>query len=155
MHLESDLKPIRLNQTHALACLELDAIALHGLWSADHWERELSDPKRLCLGIGDQAGRLLAMASGWIVLDELQITVIAVRPEQRRNGLGRIILKELLALATQAGANRAVLDVAVSNIAARALYAGLGFQTVGHRNRYYRDGNDALIQSLDMQRKSK
>ena len=97
----------------------------------------------------------LAMACGWVVLDELQITVLGVEPEQRRRGLGRTVLKQLLLDASSAGARHAILDVAEDNHGARTLYSAFGFQTVGRRDRYYRDGKDALIQSLEMQREIK
>ena len=135
-----------------MACLNLDARALHGLWTSDHWERELSDPDRICIGIAGEAGALLAVASGWIVVDELQITVLAVEPEHRRCGLGRTVLKRLLEEATDAGARRAILDVAEDNHAARALYGDCGFRTIGRRDRYYRDGRHALIQSVEIKR---
>ena len=35
-----------------------------------------------------------------------------------------------------------------SNGAARALYAGCGFEEVGERRRYYADGEDAVIMTL-------
>ena len=124
----------------------------NGLWNSDHWERELSDPQRVCVGIAAGEDDLSAMACGWVVLDELQITVIAVEPEQRRRGLGRTVLKQLLMEATNAGATHAILDVAEDNHGAKALYSTLGFQTVGRRAAYYRDGKDALIKSLEMQR---
>ena len=135
-----------------MACLQLDARALNGLWNSDHWKRELSDPDRICIGIAGDAGELSALACGWIVLDELQITVIAVEPEQRRRGLGRTVLKQLLMEASKAGATHAILDVAEDNQGAKALYSAFGFQTVGRRAAYYRDGKNALIQSLEMQR---
>ena len=138
-----------------MACLKLDARALNGLWNSDHWERELSDPDRICIGIAGGADELSALACGWVVLDELQITVIAVEPEQRRRGLGRTVLKELLVEASKAGATHAILDVAEDNLGAQALYSALGFKTIGRRARYYRDGKDALIQSLEMQREVK
>ena len=155
MLLNPEPQTIRLNRTHALACLKLDARALNGLWTSDHWERELSDPQRICIGIADSAHTMLAMACGWVVLDELQITVLGVEPEQRRRGLGRTVLKQLLLDASSAGARHAILDVAEDNHGARTLYSAFGFQTVGRRDRYYRDGKDALIQSLEMQRKIK
>ena len=142
---------IRLNQSHVLACLRLDARTLNGLWNSDHWERELSDPQRLCVGIAANTDDLLAMACGWVVMDELQITLIAVAPEQRRRGLGRTVLNQLLADANNAGAKQALLDVAEDNLGAQALYSALGFKTIGRRAHYYRDGKDALIQSLEMQ----
>ena len=91
------------------------------------------------------------MACGWVVMDELQITLIAVAPEQRRRGLGRTVLNQLLADANNAGAKQAFLDVAEDNLGAKALYSALGFKTISRRARYYRDGKDALIQSLEMQ----
>lgn len=155
MLLNPEPQTIRLNRTHALACLKLDARALNGLWTSYHWERELSDPQRICIGIAASAHTMLAMACGWVVLDELQITVLGVEPEQRRRGLGRTVLNRLLLDASSAGARHAILDVAEDNHGARTLYNAFGFQTVGRRDRYYRDGKDALIQSLEMQRKIK
>ncbi len=134
-----------------MACLKLDARALNGLWNADHWERELSDPKRICVGIAEGSDNVSAVACGWVVLDELQITVVAVDPEHRRQGLGRTVLKQLLVDASSAGARLAILDVAEDNHGALALYGALGFHTIGRRAGYYRNGKDALIQSLELQ----
>ncbi len=92
------------------------------------------------------------MSCGWIVLDELQITLLAVDPEQRRRGLGRTVLKQLLVDASNVGVRQAILDVAQDNHEAQALYNAFGFKTIGRRAGYYRDGKDALIQSLEMQK---
>ena len=138
-----------------MACLKLDARALNGLWTSNHWERELSEPDRICVGIAASEDVLVAVSCGWVVLDELQITVLAVDPGQRRCGLGRAVLRHLLMDASNAGVKQAILDVAHDNDAAQALYSSFGFQTIGRRPRYYRDGKDALIQSLDIQRKNK
>ena len=138
-----------------MACLKLDARALNGLWTSDHWERELSEPDRICVGIAASKDALIAVSCGWVVLDELQITVLAVDPEQRRRGLGRAVLEELLGDASNAGVRQAILDVAEDNLAANSLYSSCGFRTIGRRASYYRDGKDALIQSLDLQRKCK
>jgi ribosomal-protein-alanine N-acetyltransferase len=43
------------------------------------------------------------------------------------------------------GAATMVLEVAVTNDAARALYGAHGFAEAGLRRRYYSDGTDALI----------
>ncbi len=136
---------VRLGPEEGTACLRLDRLALGGLWNAEQWERELSEPKRPVLG-WRQGPWLLALASAWIVLEELQITAVAVHPEHRRQGLARKLLEALLQLGREAGAERATLEVASGNEAARALYAGLGFQEVAVRRGYYRNGDDALIQ---------
>jgi len=72
-----------------------------------------------------------------------------VASAQRRNGLGRDLLRFLLAEARAAGAIRLLLEVRTGNGAARALYRGLGFQEEGLRRRYYRDPvEDAVLMSL-------
>ena len=88
----------------------------------------------------------MAVACGWLVVDELHITVVAVDPDERRRGHGRCLLSALLQRARQDGAAHATLEVSDDNIAALALYNRLGFQTAGRREGYYRDGSDALIQ---------
>jgi len=128
-------------------CLDLDRRALGGLWSEGQWQRELAEEARPGLGIWQGAG-LRAMACGWLILDELHITVVAVDPACRRRGLGRRVLAGLLAHGRAAGARHATLEVAAPNGAARALYAAAGFQEAGIRRGYYRNGDDALIQWL-------
>lgn len=158
--------PTRLLQVGDLgACLVLDATALGGFWSESQWRAELEGAGRLCIGI-DQAdplipdglvaeglvaeglgpGGLAGVACGWLVVDELHITVLAVDPQGRRRGQGRQLLEALLAAARARGALHATLEVAADNQAALGLYAACGFQTAGTRRGYYRSGQDALIQ---------
>jgi ribosomal-protein-alanine N-acetyltransferase len=135
---------VRLGVRDGPNCLLLDRLALGGLWTAEQWDRELSEPMRPVLG-WRQGPLLLAMVSAWLVVEELQITALAVHPDHRRRGLARQLVEALLALGRQAGAERATLEVARSNGAARALYAALGFREVATRGGYYRNGDDALI----------
>jgi hypothetical protein len=51
----------------------------------------------------------------------------------------------LLDQAIQRGAALSTLEVRVGNAPARRLYEKLGFEEVGERRNYYRDGEDALI----------
>lgn len=130
-------------------CLSLDRLSLGGLWSAQQWRTELQEPDRPVVGLR-QGQLLLAMASGWLVLDELHITAVAVRPEYLRQGFGRMVLGLLLQRGYDLGARRATLEVERANTAARALYDGFGFQEAGVRRAYYRNGEDALIQWLNL-----
>ncbi|UPM50967.1 GNAT family N-acetyltransferase [Synechococcus sp. A10-1-5-1] len=134
---------------HLNACLVLDQAALGGLWSEGQWISELADQKRPGLGLW-QGDQLLALACGLLVLDELQITTLAVDPTHRRLGLGRQVLQSLLNQARGDGARQATLEVASDNAAALGLYGRLGFRTAGIRRGYYRNGSDALIQWLEL-----
>ena len=127
------------------ACLELDGAALGGFGTRQQWHTELMEARRPCLGLwlGPQ---LQALACGWLVVDELHITAVAVDPGRQRQGLGRRVLERLLEQAAALGAAHATLEVAASNGAALALYGRCGFSTAGIRRGYYRNGDDALVQ---------
>ena len=65
---------------HLEDCLALDATALGGLWSREQWRRELEEDGRPGVGLWQQ-GQLVAMACGWLILEELHITLVAVDPD--------------------------------------------------------------------------
>ena len=141
--------PRLLGSNDLEACWQLDQRALGGLWSRDQWSRELSEAQRPCLGV-IRGERLLAMACGWLVVDELQIGAVAVDPDERRQGLGLRVMTALLSEGRAQGALNATLEVSATNTAAVNLYRQCGFSTAGIRRAYYRNGDDALIQWLSL-----
>lgn len=140
-----DWTPILLGPQHLDSCLALDGASLGGLWSEAQWRQELEAPERPCVGMM-RGATVLALACGWLVLDELHITALAVGPSWRRRGLGLLILQALLHQGHASGARRATLEVATTNTAACSLYRAAGFEEAGIRRGYYRNGDDALIQ---------
>ena len=145
----SSLRLMRLDPSWLAGCMALDRRALNGFWSEAQWQRELAEPGRICVGLVNEA-ELLGFACGWLVVDELHITALAVDPQYRQIGCGGRLLRALLQRAHQQGARQATLEVAADNAAALALYAAEGFMTTGCRSRYYSDGRDALIQWLEL-----
>jgi len=143
------IEPCDLGSDDLQACLGLDRLSLGGLWTAQQWQTELEEPARPVVGLRQQ-GELLALACGWVVLDELHITAVAVSPHRQRQGLGRQVLGLLLRRGHGLGAVRATLEVGRSNVGARALYGCVGFREAGVRRAYYRNGEDALIQWLNL-----
>jgi len=138
-----------LTPAHLEPCLALDQRCLGGLWSRRQWLSELSEAQRPGLGAWLDT-TLVAMACGWLILEELHITLVAVDSQRRRRGLGGRLLAALLAEGRCRGAERATLEVASTNAAALRLYARAGFQEAGRRRGYYRNGDDALIQWLKL-----
>lgn len=88
-----------------------------------------------------EAGFVLARAAA----DEAEILTLAVVPAWRRRGLGAALLAAAQRRAASLGAAQLFLEVAADNDAARALYAGAGFEAVGLRRGYYAGGRDALV----------
>ena len=77
---------------------------------------------------------------------EMEVYNIAVDSPFRRLGIGKKLLGLSLDAAAKNGAERAVLEVRVSNAPAVALYRSLAFEQAGIRAGYYHDtGEDALV----------
>jgi ribosomal protein S18 acetylase RimI-like enzyme len=71
---------------------------------------------------------------------------IYIRPTCRRRGIGKALMRAIAAeLATRPQLETLFLEVRTSNVEAQALYANLGMELVGKRQRYYSDGEDAII----------
>ena len=77
------------------------------------------------------------MALAWAQAGEAEILTLATLAGQRRLGAGRALVQEILVQAAALGAGALFLEVAQTNVAARALYTGLGFLEIGRRERYY------------------
>ena len=150
-----NLTIIQLGIIHLNDCMDLDQKSLSGLWSQSQWERELTDPKRICLGIIELGTKkLLGLCSAWLVIDELQITFIAVHPKHQRKGLGRFLLSELIKRSESLQTNHIHLEVKKNNEPAIAFYKSMGFKTVGDRSNFYKDGSDALLLNKETFNKS-
>ena len=86
----------------------------------------------------------------WVVADEMHLLNLAVRSDQRRQGIAQTLLRQALEKSRAQGAQVAWLEVRPSNTAARALYESFGFQEVGRRPLYYADTEeDAILLALE------
>jgi ribosomal-protein-alanine N-acetyltransferase len=87
--------------------------------------------------VGEREGRIVAFGVLMLAPGEAQVLNVSVVPDQRRSGLGRELLRRLLAVARAGGAEQCFLEVRVSNTAAIALYESEGFRPVARREGYY------------------
>jgi len=134
-----------------LMALEL-AVYPDDPWSRDTMAAELAGPHGYYLvAIRDAdpaeivayAGLLAPLGTG-----QGDIQTVTVAPGARRQGLARTLMRQLINEARRRGAEELFLEVRHDNEGAQALYAELGFETVGVRKRYYRGGIDALSMRL-------
>lgn len=93
---------------------------------------------------GEMAGFLVARR----VDADLEILNLAVRPSERHRGVGGALLDAAISWARTFGAERAMLEVRASNIAALRFYERHNFEVEGRRPRYYTAPiEDALLLS--------
>jgi ribosomal-protein-alanine N-acetyltransferase len=114
-------------------------------WLRQHFIDELNSPYSFPLSAFDGSGRLAGYICPTLLLDEGHIMNVAVDPDLRGCGVGRILVQKVLDDCRQAGASYVSLEVRESNMSAIALYQKLGFKIMGKRKRYYENGEDALM----------
>jgi [ribosomal protein S18]-alanine N-acetyltransferase len=128
---------------------------------APQWPRSVWQQVLRTEGGADQRVVFLAesggAATGFSVLsftdDFGEIESLAVHPAMRRQGIGRSLCERMLDHARQWGAARVLLEVRVTNEAARRLYGVLGFEERGLRKRYYRNPDeDAVAMAILVER---
>lgn len=124
-------------------------------WSRRIFEREMVADRSRCYLVAQRTGAagsgsaaqpaVLGYCGMQVLADEAHITNVAVDPRYRRRGVALRLLVELLREARLRGVGAATLEVRADNVAARELYARLGFRPVGVRPKYYDATTDALV----------
>lgn len=123
-----------------LAAIHAAAFPRREAWGVDAIALQLAMP-----GVFGLLHLLGGMILARVTEDEAEILTLAVTPESRRQGVAGFLLSGAMAEARAQAARTMVLEVAIGNAAARALYQRAGFVEAGRRPRYYADGGDALI----------
>jgi len=142
----------RLTATEDLdGVIEVERASFYNPTTREWYESELERPDVCFVFVLRTAEwRVAGFCAFWRVLDQIHINNLAIRPELRGRGLGRILLRRVLEEAERIGAKHATLEVRRSNVAARRLYEGAGFRLVGVRAGYYTHPiEDALILARD------
>ena len=138
-----DKRAVRFEKQHAEGAARLERLCFSEPWSENS----------LLLLAGSNAvgfvvtenDTVIAYGGMMTVLDEGQITNIAVDPCHRRKGLGREIVGALIGYAEENGIVSISLEVRESNSAAIALYEALGFRRCGLRKKFYRAPVEAAV----------
>jgi ribosomal-protein-alanine N-acetyltransferase len=100
---------------------------------------------------GSDRGRLSGYFFARSLGPEAEILNLAVVPEHRQRGLGRLLLECGLSRLRERAVESVFLEVRASNQIAQALYRAQGFHLVGVRAHYYaKPVEDALVLRLSL-----
>lgn len=102
--------------------------------------------------VAEEEGRVIGYVAAVSRKGEGLILSLAVDPERRRRGLGQSLMETTLRYLSST-ARRVYLQTSVNNAAAIALYEALSFVTVKRLRRYYPNGDDAYLMTLDLKRR--
>ena len=139
---EPRIAPLTLAHLSALCALECACFA--DAWSVGLLEEELTCATGFARGlwVGDD---LLAYALLRVVAQEAELLRIATSPQRRGQGLAGALLRDWQSQLASQGCTALFLEVRESNAAARARYAGAGFQPVGIRKNFYSNPTENAV----------
>lgn len=131
--------------------VEIEKEAFTAPWTAEAFNNELKQNLFAKYMVMEQDGAILGYGGMWLIVDEAHVTNIAIRERYQGQGLGKLLLGEMMKTAHWLGAKRMTLEVRVTNEIAQRLYRRFGFEPSGIRPGYYSDNmEDALIMWADL-----
>lgn len=83
-----------------------------------------------------------------IILDEAEIMNIVTKKEERHQGIGKLLLNEIIKISKENNINLINLEVNAKNTIAINLYKKYNFKEVGLRKKYYNGQDDAVLMTL-------
>lgn len=86
------------------------------------------------------------------ILDEAELMLIAVLPEARGTGLGKVLIADAMRQASLRGARQMFLEVRDGNMGAMRLYRSVGFAEVGRRAGYYNGKSGQRYDAVTLRR---
>lgn len=141
---EADIEQIMQIET---ACFGNDA------WSKSNMKSELLAPHTIYI-VAEEDHLLIGYAglSKLASSTSSDIQTIAVSASHRGRGVGRELMKELLAFAKEKEAKEVFLEVREDKPTPQSLYKSLGFVEIDRRENYYQpDGVAAIVMRLDLE----
>ena len=133
--------------------LELER-ALFGeeAWSRQMLTGELSQqPASRYYQIAEEAGTVAGYAGLMAAGHQADVVTIAVAAGRQGQGIGTMLLRELLAEAARRQCTEVFLEVRADNSRAQRLYDWWGFEQIGVRRGYYQpSGTDAIVMRRDL-----
>ncbi|HLR61065.1 MAG TPA: ribosomal protein S18-alanine N-acetyltransferase [Lentibacillus sp.] len=133
------------------AVLEVEKNTFLAPWPKDIIVQELTDNDHAHYYVLLIDHQLVAYAGMWHVIDDAQVTSIAVTPAFRGQKLGETLFLYLLEQAVRMGAKRFSLEVRVSNTIAQRMYRKFGLVPGGIRKNYYTDNQeDAIVMWVNL-----
>ena len=137
------IREMTIDDIDAVHSIEIAAFP-NTSWRKESFMSELIVNKFAHYLVMEKDHEIIGYCGLWMVLDQSQITTIAVKDDLRGQGLG-LYLMNYVKEYTGRSTNILSLEVSVDNTVAKSLYEGVGFNYGGIRKDYYGPGKDAHV----------
>ncbi len=117
-------------------------------WKEEMFIEEIEKQYAFVMEIKD---KIIGYICGWKLLDEFNITNIAVASDFQRKGFGNALVRFIMSKLLDENCFKFFLEVRNSNLAAIKFYTKMGFSAIGLRKKYYHSPeDDALIMGINI-----
>lgn len=132
--------------------MEVELSSFQSPWPEDIFYQEVVHNQHAHYFVMEVDKRIVGYAGLWIVIDDAQVTNIAVMPDFRGRNLGEKLFGFIAGQAVNLGVKRLSLEVRESNVVAQKMYRKFGLVPGGIRKSYYSDNQeDAIVMWVNLE----
>lgn len=142
-----DLKLSKMSIEDLKSIKNVLASDFDNFWSYDVLEEELECDNSYVIVAKVDENTIVGFAGLKVILDESDIMNIVVKKDFRHNGIGSILLENLINHSKDLNLKTITLEVNENNLSAIRLYDKFSFDKLGIRKNYYDGKSDAIIMS--------
>lgn len=136
-----DISILEMSYTD-LEKIKLNYESFPNIWQYDVLQDDYNDSKYIVI---KQNEEIYGFAGFRTIFEEMEIMNIVTKQDKRNQGFASNMLSYILRYAYEHEMEKINLEVNEHNLPAIKLYKTYGFQAVGKRNKYYKDGNAILM----------
>ena len=137
-----------MTEADLLRVFEIEQSCFSDPWTLNGFKDSLNEASAHLLVIEDNVCEIAGYACLYQVVDEGEIVNVAIDPKYRQQGYGAKLVRALVDLGLNLGAERFFLEVRKSNVAGQALYSSLGFEECGIRKGFYENPKEDAVLML-------
>lgn len=141
----------KMKSTDIPQVVKVEAESFVDPWPKDIFYQEIVLNDHAHYFVAELDGVIIGYAGFWAVIDDAQITNIAIIPHYRGYKIGEKLFGYTCQVAIELGVTRLSLEVRVSNTVAQKMYRKFGLVPGGIRKRYYTDNQeDAMVMWVNL-----
>lgn len=136
-----DISILEMSYTD-LENIKLNYSMFPNIWEYDVLQDDYNDSKYIVI---KQNEEIYGFAGFRTIFEEMEIMNIVTKVDKRNQGFASNMLSYILRYAHNHEMEKINLEVNENNLPAIKLYKTYGFQVVGKRSKYYKDGGNAIL----------
>ncbi len=141
----------KITRKESQECHEIDSMTIK-LWNLKQWEKELRKNYVYAFACFKNY-QIVGICVFQKIFCNAELTYLSIHPIFKRRGLGKKLLKETFKQCERFDIEKIYLEVSENNLEAINFYHAFGFETIGIRKKYYKDGSNALLQEKKLLKK--